>query len=58
MTELQAHDTVRFTAVIKSREEEKRRFFGAGYLYKTADGSQITDHSGDEVSSPEVFSYF
>ena len=50
-------DTIRFTAVIKSREEEQRRFFGAAYIH-TADGNQITDHSGDVIDTPEAQTAF
>jgi hypothetical protein len=45
----------RFVAVIKSRTNDdgpERRFFGAAYLYKDADGNPITDHSGDQIHTP------
>ena len=44
-------DTIRFTAVIKNREDEQRRFWGTGYIHTTTDG-QVTDHSGDTVDTP------
>ena len=46
-------DTIRFTAVIKSREDDQRRFFGSGYIHTTDDG-QVTDKSGDYVDTPET----
>jgi hypothetical protein len=46
-------DTIRFTAVIKSREDEQRRFWGRGYIHTTADG-QVTDASGDYIDTPET----
>lgn len=46
-------DTIRFTAVIKSREDEQRRFWGHAYVTKDADGVQIVDHSGDVIDTPE-----
>ena len=45
-------DTVRFTAVIKTREVEQRRFFGAGYIHDN--GDQVVDHSGDIIDTPEA----
>ncbi len=53
MLRLPEMDTVRFSCVIKSREDEQRRFFGAGYIHNTTDG-QVTDHSGDIVDTPEA----
>jgi len=46
-------NTIRFTAVIKSREDEQRRFFGAGYIHTTRDG-QVEDWSGDIVDTIET----
>ena len=46
-------DTIRFTAVIKSREDEQRRFFGAGYIHTTPDG-QVEDWSGDIIDTVET----
>ena len=46
-------NTIRFTAVIKSREDDQRRFFGAGYIHTTADGT-VEDHSGDIVDTVET----
>ena len=46
-------NTVRFTAVIKSREDEQRRFFGAGYIHTTTDG-QVEDHSTDVIDTLET----
>ncbi len=46
-------NTVRFTAVIKTREDEQRRYFGKAYIH-TADGAQVTDWSGDQVDTPEA----
>jgi hypothetical protein len=43
-------DTIRFTAVIKSREDDQRRFFGAGYIHTTEDGT-VEDHSGDVIDT-------
>ncbi len=45
-------DVFKFTATIKSREDEQRRFFGAGYIYNN--GGQVTDHSGDVVDTVEA----
>ena len=45
-------DTVRFTAVIKSREDEQRRFWGSGYIHTDAEGKPVTDASGDQVHTP------
>ena len=45
-------DTIRFTAVIKSREDEQRRFFGSGYIHTTPDGT-VEDWSGDIVDTLE-----
>ncbi len=50
-------DTVRFTAVIKSREDEQRRFFGAAYIHTTADG-QVEDYSGDIIDTVEAQAAF
>lgn len=50
-------DTIRFTAVIKSREDEQRRFFGAAYIH-TEDGNQVTDYSGDVIDTPEAQAAF
>lgn len=49
----QVTETVRFTAVIKSREDEQRRFFGAGYIH-TTEGGTVTDASGDFIDTPET----
>jgi len=49
-------DTVRFTAVIKTRspdDAEQRRFWGTGYIHTTLDG-QVEDHSGDVIDTPEA----
>jgi hypothetical protein len=46
-------NTIRFTAVIKSREDEQRRFFGAGYIHTNTDG-QVTDHSADVIDTLET----
>ena len=46
-------DTFRFTAVIKSREDKQRRFWGTGYIHTTRDGA-ITDHSGDIIDTQEA----
>jgi len=46
-------DTIRFTAVIKSREDDQRRFFGAGYIH-TTDQGPVEDHSGDIVDTVET----
>ena len=46
-------DTIRFTAVIKSREDDQRRFFGAGYIHTTEQGS-VQDDSGDVVDTAET----
>lgn len=54
MAEPVATDTFRFTAVIKSREDEQRRFYGTGYIHTSADGTGVTDHSGDTIHSPEA----
>lgn len=50
-------DTIRFTAVIKSREDEQRRFFGAAYIHTTTDG-QVEDFSGDVVDTSEAQAAF
>ena len=47
------NDTVRFTAVIKAREDEQKRFWGRGYIHTTADG-QVEDWSGDIIDTPET----
>jgi len=54
---LPAVDTIRFTAVIKSREDDQRRFFGAAYIH-TADGTQVEDFSGDVIDTPEAQAAF
>ena len=46
-------DTIRFTAVIKSREDDQRRFFGAGYIHTTSDGA-VADHSEDIIDTAEA----
>jgi len=43
-------NTVRFTAVIKSREDDQRRFFGAGYVHTNNEG-QVEDWSGDVLDT-------
>lgn len=50
----QARDTVRFTAVIKSREDERRRFWGTGYIHTDTDGAPIVDASGDVIDTPDT----
>jgi hypothetical protein len=47
-------DTVRFTAVIKSREDERRRFWGTAYIHTRPDGQSVVDASGDFVDTPEA----
>ena len=46
-------NTIRFTAVIKSREDDQRRFFGAGYIHTTVDGA-VADHSEDIIDTAEA----
>lgn len=48
------NDTVRFTAVIKTREDEQRRFWGRAYIAKDESGAQVVDHSGDIIDTPEA----
>jgi hypothetical protein len=43
----------RLTAEIKKLEPERRRFYGWGYIFKRADGTQVVDHSGDVIDTPE-----
>lgn len=50
-------DTIRFTAVIKSREDEQRRFWGTAYIHTNQNG-QVTDHSGDVIDTPETQAAF
>ena len=45
----QVTETVRFVAVIKSREDDQRRFFGRAYVTKDEDGAQVVDASGDVI---------
>lgn len=45
---------VRFTCAIEKSEPEQRRFWGRGYIHKTADGTQVVDHSGDVIDTPET----
>ena len=35
-------------------DTEQRRVYGWAYVAKTADGAQVTDHSGDVIDSPEA----
>ena len=44
----------RFTAEIVKVAPEQRRFFGWAYVTKRADGTQVVDHSGDMVDTPEA----
>lgn len=45
-------DPIRFTAVIKSKEPEQRRFWGTAYIHTAADGTPVEDWSGDRVDTP------
>lgn len=38
-----------FNAAIQKVDEERRTIFGYAYVAKKVDGTQVTDHSGDEV---------
>ncbi len=38
---------------ITKTDDEKRLVFGWAYVTKTADGTQVTDHSGDTEVDPE-----
>lgn len=33
---------------------EQRRFFGWAYIVKRPDGTQVVDHSGDSIDTPEA----
>ena len=44
----------RFTAEIVKVAPEQRRFFGWAYITKRADGTQVVDHSGDAIDTPEA----
>jgi hypothetical protein len=44
----------RFTAEIVKVAPEQRRFFGWAYITKRSDGSQVVDHSGDAIDTPEA----
>lgn len=44
----------RFTAEIVKLAPEQRRFFGWAYITKRADGTQVVDHSGDAIDTPEA----
>lgn len=48
---------IRFTAVIKSREDEQRRFWGTAYIHTNKSG-QVVDFSGDVVDTPEAQASF
>ena len=47
--------SARFTAEIVKVAPEQRRFFGWAYITKRADGSQVIDHSGDVIDTPEAW---
>ena len=47
-------DTARFTAEIVKVAPEQRRFFGWAYKTRRADGTQVVDHSGDMIDTPEA----
>ncbi len=44
----------RLNAEIAKIEPERRRFYGWAYVAKRADGSQVTDYSGDVIRTPEA----
>ena len=44
----------RFIAEIRKIQPDKRRFFGWAYVPKNADGTQVEDHSGDRIDTPEA----
>jgi len=41
-------------AEIRKIDSEQRRFWGWAYISKRADGTQVVDHSGDVISTPEA----
>lgn len=47
-------DTARFTTEIVKVAPQQRRFFGWAYMSKRADGTQVIDHSGDAIDTPEA----
>ena len=44
----------RITAEIRKLAPEQRRFYGWAYVAKNADGTQVEDHSGDRIDTPEA----
>ena len=48
----------RINAEIRKIDPEQRRFWGWAYISKRADGTQVVDHSGDTISTPEARASF
>ena len=44
----------RINAEIRKIDPEQRRFWGWAYITKKADGTPVTDHSGDAIDTPEA----
>ena len=44
----------RITAEIRKIDPEQRRFWGWAYVSQNADGTPVTDHSGDQINTPEA----
>lgn len=51
---LPAVDDFTLTCNITKQEPDQRRFWGKGYIYTTASGEQVIDHSGDVIDTPDA----
>lgn len=47
-------DSINVECRIEKQDVDQRRFWGRGYIHTSADGTQVVDHSGDVIDTPET----